>query len=312
MKREHAKIPAAVIICALFVFIFTNLFSLFIFKHIPRVHDEIANVFQAKIFISGRLYVPSPCEKDFFQFTHIINNGKWYSQYTPGYPFLLFLGLLLGMPWIVNPLLASLAVILFYFLGKELYSRRVGLFASLLGAVSVWFLLMSSTMMSHTGSLFFTTLFLLFLFRSAKKPSILNGILAGAGLGMAFLIRPYNAVFISFPFLLFFSMKVFQEFRPRLKNALALSLTALIFVSVLMAYNQVTNGNPLRMGYIVSYGEDHGIGFGRAGYTGIPHTPLLRAKRRKLSPGSEQGCVRMAPVFLFSSPPLALGLEDKT
>jgi len=120
--RKKINIPWPVIACALFVFIFTNLFSFFIFNHIPRVHDEIDNLFQAKIFKSGRLYVPSPCAKESFDFPHMINNGKWYSHYTPGYPFLVLLGLLVQAPWLINPLLAALSIILFYFLGKEIFN----------------------------------------------------------------------------------------------------------------------------------------------------------------------------------------------
>jgi len=50
-------------------------------------------------------------------------------------------------------------------------------------------------------------------------------------------------------------------------------LALLIAVAGLMTYNQVTNGDPLRMGYTEKYGEAHGLGFGRTGYMGVPHTP---------------------------------------
>lgn len=273
--HKKINIPWPVIACALFVFIFTNLFSFFIFNHIPHVNDEIDNLFQAKIFKSGRVYVPSPCAKEFFDFPHMINNGKWYSQYTPGYPFLLFLSLLIQAPWLVNPLLAALSIILFYFLGKEIFNSNVGVLAAVLGAISIWFLVMSSTMMSHTSSLFFTSFFLLFLFRSIKNPSIANGLFAGLGMGMAFLIRPYNIVLLSLPFLLYYAGKLIQNLTKRLKNAAAFVLITLAFISVLLIYNQVTNDHPFRMGYFIAYGEEHGIGFGRTGYTDIPHTPFF-------------------------------------
>jgi len=181
-------------------------------------------LFQAKIFKTGQLYASSPCAKDFFNFTHIINNGKWYSQYTPGYPFLLLLGLVIQAPWLINPLLAAFSIILFYFLGKEIYDSQVGLLAAIFGSISIWFLLMSSTMMSHISCMFFISLFLLFLFRSFKKPSIINGLLAGLGLGMAFLIRPYSALLISVPFLLFYASKLFKNFKIMLRNSIALIL----------------------------------------------------------------------------------------
>jgi hypothetical protein len=273
------NIPWPVVVSALFVFIFTNLFSFFIFNHIPRVHDEIDYLFQAKIFKSGRIYVPSPCAKESFDFSHMINNGQWYSHYTPGYPFLLLLGLLVQAPWLVNPLLAALSIILFYFLGKEIFNSKVGILASVLGALSIWFLVMSSTMMSHTSSLFFTSFFLLFVFRSLKNPSITNGLFAGLGLGMAFLIRPYNAFLLTLPFLLYYAVKIIRNLKKSLKNAAAFVLITLALLSVLLIYNQMTNGHPLRMGYLVSYGEEHSLGFGRTGYTGIPHTPFLGTLR---------------------------------
>jgi hypothetical protein len=277
--QNKINIPWPVIASALFVFIFTNLFSFFIFNHIPRVHDEIDNLFQAKIFKSGKLYVPSPCAKESFDFPHMINNGKWYSQYTPGYPSLLLLGLFAQAPWLINPLLAALSIILFYFLGKEIFNSKVGLVASVLGAVSIWFLLMSSTMMSHTSSLFFTSFFLLFMFRSLKNPSIANGLFAGLGLGIALLVRPYNAFLISLPFLLYYALKTVRDLKKCLKNAAAFILITLALLSVLLIYNQMTNGHPLRMGYLVAYGGEHSLGFGRMGYTDIPHTPILGALR---------------------------------
>jgi len=275
---KKVRISWLVIASAVFVFVFTNLFSYFVFNHIPHVHDEISYLFQAKIFRSGQLYVSSPCAKESFDFTHVINNGKWYSQYTPGYPLLLLLGLLIGAPWLINPLFASLSIILFYYLGKEIYDRHVGIVAAVLGAVSIWFLLMSSTMMSHTSFLFFVSLFLLFLFRSIKSPSVANGLIAGAALGLAILIRPYNIFFIAFPFLLYFAVKLLKDFRAKFKNALVFAVVVVISISILLVYNQITNGYPLRMGYVVSHGAEHGIGFGKTGYVDYAYTPFLGVK----------------------------------
>jgi len=273
--KKNLVLPWPVIASALFVFVFTNLFSYFVFNHIPRVHDEIDYLFQAKIFKSGRLYVPSPCAKESFDFPHMVNNGKWYSQYTPGYPFLLLLGLLIGAPWFINPLLASLSIVLFYFIGKEIYEKNIGILTAVLGAVSIWFLLMSSTMMSHTSGLFFTSLFILFLFRSIKNPSATNGLCSAIGLGMAILIRSYNVILISIPFLIYYSIKLLKNFKARLKNVAVFTLVCLIFIGILLIYNQITNGHPLKMGYYARYGENHGLGFGRTGYLGIPHNPFL-------------------------------------
>lgn len=260
-------------VCALFVFILTNVLSYFIFDHIPHVHDEIGYLFQAKIFKLGRLYVSSPPAREFFNFPHIINNGQWYSQYTPGYPFLLLLGLVLGVPWILNPLLAAFSIVIFFFLGKEIFNKTVGLLASILGTISIWFLLMSSTMMSHTSCMFFLALFLLFLFRSLKNPTIANGVFAALSLGMALLIRPYTSFLVSLPFLVFYAVHQFIKIKSKTKNAVAFTLAMTLVLSILMVYNTLTNGNPLRMGYIVCYGEEVLPGFGVSGCYDFLHTP---------------------------------------
>ncbi len=275
MPGRRQQLPLPVILAAAFVFLFCSLFSFFIFEHIPHVNDEIGYLFQAKIFRSGRLYAPSPPCREFFDFPHIINNGRWYSMYPPGYPFLLMLGLVFGVPWLVSPLLASLSVIIFYLLGKEIYNHKTGLLASLLGSVSIWFLLMSSTMMSHTSSLFFNTLFLFFLFRSLKQPTFANGLAAATCIGIAFLIRPYNALLFAVPGMIYYSALIFKNLKARLKNALALTVTSLTFAGLLFLYNFLANGNPFLMGYIIRYGKSYSVIFGRPATMDFNYTPLF-------------------------------------
>jgi hypothetical protein len=277
LKIKKVQIPWPVLVSALFVFVITNVMSYFLFDHIPHVHDEIDYLFQAKIFKYGKLYMPSPPAKEFFDFPHIINNGRWYSQYTPGYPFMLLLGLIVGAPWILNPLFAAFSIVLFYFLGKEIFNKTVGLFSAILGSISIWFLLMSSTMMSHTSCMFFLALFLLFLFRSLKNPSVANGVCAALALGMALLIRPFTSFLVAFSFLVFYTLNQWLKLKSSTKNIAAFTLTMLLVLSVLMAYNTATNGDPLRMGYVVCYGKEVLPGFGRSGCYDFIHTPYRGA-----------------------------------
>ncbi len=292
---RKTKIPAAILLFALFVFVVTNLISYVFFRHIPHIHDEIAYLFQSKIFSQGRLYASSPCGGRAFDFPHMINNGKWYSQYPPGYPLLLLIGLLTGTPWIINPLLAALTVIVLYFLGREIYGEREGRWAAIFGAISIWFLLTSSTMLSHTASMFFFAVFLLYLFRSLARPSLGCGLAAGLALGIAFLIRPFNVAVIAIPFLAFYGSRSLRDLRRRIPNMAGFAAVFLIALSCLLVYNTLTNGHPLSMGYIVSHGGEHGLGFGRQGYLGIPHTP----ERGLLLIGENLGAINK---YLFGWP----------
>ncbi|MDI6848386.1 MAG: glycosyltransferase family 39 protein [Candidatus Saccharicenans sp.] len=276
-REGTKKIPAIIFLLALFALAGSLIISEVAFARFPFINDEFGYIFQAKIFLTGRLYAPSPCPGEAFDFPHIINNGRWYSQYPPGYPLLLMPFVFLGVPWLLNPLLAAFSVIVIYFLALELFGRRVALLSSLLCALSIWFLVTSATYLSHTANLFFFSLFLLFLFRSIKSPGILPGILAGASLGFAFLIRPYETAWASLPLLIHYLIKFIKAPGEYVKNLLSLAAAAGFFLLLFLGYNFLTNGHPLLTGYEVRYGPEHGIGFGKKGYTETPHTPFRGA-----------------------------------
>ncbi len=252
---KHSRIPRLVLVAILFSFLTSAAYSLFIFDGVPHIPDEIGYLFQAKIFKLARLYVPSPCSPESFDFPHVVNNGRWYSMYPPGFPFLLLFGLILGVPWIVNPVIGALAILLLYLLGKEIYGRKTGILAAILGATSIWRLIMSATMMSHAASMLFNGLFLLFAVRSIRRPALREGLLAGAALGFAFLIRPYNTALFSFVILLYLSILFLQSPRRRIGNMAGMVGVALLFLAAFLLYNWGTNGSPLKTGYIERFGQ---------------------------------------------------------
>lgn len=275
--RSRKLPPWPVLAGAAFVFFFCAGYNLFVFDRAPHIHDEAAYLFQARIFLTGGVTAPLPPVPEAFDFPHVVNVGRWYTIYPPGFPLLLALGLLAGAPWLINPLLAGIAIILFYGLGVEIYDRRVGILAALLGAVSIWLLLMSSTMMSHTASMVFNALFLLFFFRSLRAPTVVHGLAAGASLGLAILIRPYNAAVFALPFLLVLGVRTLRYFKLRWKNALALGLAGAAALGLFLAYNAATTGEPLTFGYTARYGQSYSVIFGRPATLDYDYTPLVAA-----------------------------------
>lgn len=277
IKKAITNLPLSIWVISIFVFITSLLFSWLLFDNIPHVHDEIAYLFQAKIFSLGKLYVPSPCGSEFFDFPHIINNGRWYSQYPPGFPFLLMLGLLVRAPWLINPLLGSLSIIIFFKIGNLIYGRRAGIISALLGATSPFLLIMSSTFMSHPSCMFFLAGFLLLFFYSLKELTLLRGIGMGICLGMAIIIRPFSAVLFSLPILAFY---IFMIFKNKLNRRMVSHLwgfffSVSFFMGLFLVFNFLTNGHPLRTGYEVCYGRDVLPGFGHKGCYQVAHTPYL-------------------------------------
>ena len=253
-------------------FFLTNWISYFVFEHIPHIQDSIAQVFHGMIFALGKLTVPSPPMREFFDFTHIINNGNWYSQYPPGHSFLMMLGVLVGAPWIINPLIGSLTIVLFYFLGKELYGDAIGRLAALLGLFSPFILFMSSEFMNHASALFFFSLFVLFFARTVRTAKIFPAVLAGVSLGWLVNIRPFSAAALALPFFIYGAQLLRSRFSVYKVPLLAFSVTLLLFVCILLGFNYLTNGHPFLFGYQVLYGNDVMPGFGKGAW-GDTHTP---------------------------------------
>ncbi len=266
----------------LMVFFTINLISYKVFHHYPHIFDSTSQLFQAKIFLGGKLTAEAPQPRKFFSYNNVIldtdGRGRWYSQYPPGHAFLLFLGLLINAPWLINPLFGSLSVILLYFLGRELYGEATGRLCLFLGAVSPFLLFMSSEFMNHTTAGFFIILGFYWGFRAEKitvtgpaAPKTNYSFLAGAALGMAHLIRPYSALVISLPLLVYLVLKWAKQ--KRWREIVSIVAPLILFAGIFLTYNTLTNGHPFLFGYHIMHKFRHGIGFGYSIDVFPPHTP---------------------------------------
>ena len=214
IQQWFETIPTWILVTTLFLFAFTatNIGSYFIFEHIPHIQDSMDQVFHGKIFLLGKLAAPSPEPREFFDFTHMINNGEWYSEYPPGHSFLMSLGHLVHAPWIINPLFGSLCVVLFYFIGKEMFDERIGRLSALLGTFSPFLIFMSSEFMNHATTLFFASLFMLGFVRMVNRKGIRDGLLCGFAIGYVLIIRPMTAVAIATPYAIYTVVKIIRLF----------------------------------------------------------------------------------------------------
>ena len=276
---SRRSIPWPVWAAAAFVLVFSTAYNILFFDRVPHIHDEACYLFQARMFLDGHLTVPSPCSPESFDFPHMVNDGRWYSMYPPGFPLLLAVGLLVKAPWLVNPLLGAFAILLLFLIGAEVYDRTVGVLAAILGAISIWHLIMSATMMSHSASMAFNALFLLFVFRSLKKPTLINGLAAGLSLGFAYLSRPYNALVFALPFAAFLMWRSLRELKSRWRNALAFGLAVVFAAGAFLLYNAATTGSPFLPGYIVAHGKEYAVIFGRPATLDYEFTPMFASEQ---------------------------------
>jgi hypothetical protein len=256
----------------------TNLISWRVFQHIPHVTDSIVQVFQGRIFASGRITLPSRVDEYFFGFFYFINDGaKMYAEYPFGHSLLLALGSLAHAEWLVNPLLGSAEITVLYFLGKELYDEKTGRIAALLGMASPFLLIMSSEYMNHASALLFLSLFLLFFFRTIRplrgghaSSKLADPLLCGLSLAAALNIRPLTALAVSFPMACYSVYLLLRSRGKPLPAFLLVLVPVLLGLGAFGAYSYLTTGDPFLTGYkaygMLAYGHARwGLGFGARG-----------------------------------------------
>lgn len=276
--RKYAQY--VVLVLAGLSFCLTAFISGRVFERLPHLEDEMAYLFQARIFAQGDLVAPIPENHRAYWQPFVINNhedGVRFGKYHPGWPALLGLGLLLGQAWVMNAFCAALTVCLTYRLGREIFDEDVGLIGALLVTFSPMALLLNGTLMSHTSALCFATCFIYGYWRTTQpRHPVRWGIVAGVALGVVFTIRPTVAVAVSAPFVLHTVLRlILYSFSPRTwfkqsQPALVLALCAMLFIPVMPLFNYATSGDARQNLYLLVWHYDS-LGFGeahgRAGHT---------------------------------------------
>jgi hypothetical protein len=127
------------------------------YDHGHTITDESAYRFQARIFAAGRLKAdpmpgatsnPAAAPTEIFIEHHVHSDRGWFSKYPPGWPLLLMLGYLARCPWMVNPLLGVLLLLLVNQVARP-WGAETQKIAVLITGVSAYTLLYSIGFMSH-------------------------------------------------------------------------------------------------------------------------------------------------------------------
>ena len=264
--------------------VFTAMFALcwslswLLFHGEPVIQDSQAQLFHARILASGRWVAPLPAMPEFYAAEHIITERAFYSQYPPGHIAVLALGVLLGAPSLINPLLGALGLLVLRALGAALYGEKTGRRAALLGLASPFAIFMSSEYMNHASGFLAFGLVLLAtvrMTRGVRPSSSLLGwaLLCGLAMGAVVLVRPLTGV-LCVPIAFYLASWSLGDLRTRLLPLLVAGSLALGIALSLLQWNLMTTGDAFLWGYIVRWGPQHTLGFGIAPW-GEPHTPWL-------------------------------------
>jgi hypothetical protein len=225
----------------------------FVFQDFPYSGDEWSYFLQAEIFSRGRLHVDSPPHPRFFDVWAMVNNGKFYAWAPPGWPLLLLPGILLGVPWLVNPVLSALTLLVVYRIGVLVYDKPTSVLALCFMLFSPFFVLHSASYFAHPSSLLFIALFVFFYAKGIERAASRDFFLAGICGSMSFLIRPFDQMAIFSPlgaYLLLLALKR----RVTVRQLLWFGMSHALGVLLLLAYNYLQTGDPLILGYRVGYG----------------------------------------------------------
>lgn len=270
--------------------------SRFIFLNGPITSDENSYLFQAHVFLDGRLKRPLPPLPEMFEHEMIILDREvgWLSRYPPGHPLWLTPGAALDRPDIMTALAAGLGAV------------AVMAAAALLGAspwmtglllmLSPFFLFMNGTWLSHTSGFLFSAVAVWSFIRWHIKQRRGAAMCTGLAFGVLFNIRPYTAVLTAFPFMLFILYRMIR-FRDRhyVRDALCAGAAGAVLLGLSLLYNYIEMGE-LASPYLY-YEPSEGLGFGirRARGWAVHHT-FARGLRHFL------GNIRLLDRWLWGAP----------
>ncbi|MBA4073349.1 MAG: hypothetical protein C0497_16230, partial [Gemmatimonas sp.] len=278
---------------ALCVLLLYALVATTIFSRRPLLIDEVAQIWQAQRFAEGRLWIPAPAHGEFFSFLHLVDVGaRVYAQFPSGGPFMLWIGLLAGVPWLVGPVCGALSVLLFARLAcaaEPAASARWVLGATLLFALTPFGVFMFGSHMNHVTALLWILVAVVSLVALVRVGpasaavaapehgarhgiSVLPALGLGFGLGAAATIRPLDAFAFALPAAIWLVVRAGCSPGRWIENVIAGLGVAVPFMAM-MYVNAQTTGHPLKFGYEVLWGTSHGLGFHAAPW-GEPHTPL--------------------------------------
>ena len=217
------------------------------FQHLPHVEEEVAHLFQARTFAAGALWVPAPPEAAWPGLAYGLQDlsaGRWFAATLPGWPLVLAPFVALGVPWLLNPVLAGISVLLAYAIARRRLGRDQADLVALMMASSPWFLAAAASLMPHTLTLALL-LFAWWLVQRAEGSDRAGRqlFLAGLSVGWIFLTRPLDGLVMG-------ALTAFWVFAgPRGSPARAAVFAAgwVVTGALLLFHNLALTGNALRL-----------------------------------------------------------------
>ena len=268
MREPSRLTDRLALLCSLLAVVAALLVGARVFENLPHIEDEIAYIWQARVFAAGELTVETPPATRSMLVPFVVDrNGQRFGKYPPGWPVVLAFGERFGLRAWINPVLAGLAVWLTYRLGRRLFAPWTALLASGLTLLSPFFLINAGSLLSHVWSLCLSlglAIAWLDLFpRPAPGPARawMRVLAAGLCLGLLALTRPLSAVGVALPFFLHGIWLLWRGGPAARGRVLAIGALAAAVAALLLVWQYAVTGDALSNPYVLWWSYDR-IGFG--------------------------------------------------
>jgi hypothetical protein len=276
MRRWDRALPFAI---AAWVAAIAAAANYFVLEHVPHIDDSVSNLFHAKYFAAGHLYLPAPPDFESFRMDlTVVRNGKWFGYAFPGWPAALAVGVLAGVPWLVNPLLGGSMVLLTHAWVRRRYDRGTANITVLILAASSWLIFTSAEMMGHPLTATLVLLGLVAFDRATERDSrwLSWSVVAGAAVGLAVLTRAFDGILLAaaLGLITLIEGRLIRAWRPIiLAGVVSAAVGALI-----LPYNQAVTGSATYPAHVAWADEHYGPGVDVLGFgpnVGISSWPNL-------------------------------------
>ncbi len=226
--------------------------------------DESAYSFQARIFLAGKLMAePLPGAAAHVEDTpaevyyegHILLPQGWFTKFPPGWPLVLSIARGLRIPWLINPLLGTLLLLLINAIGSVCFSADTGRLAAVMAAFSPFYLVRSVGVMSHMLGAVLAAGACLLLFHAIRRRSLA---LLGAMLllcSVNFHVRPWTAFAITAAIGLSAMWLVKSNGRLLVGFTILAAVFALFTILTVGLYNRIYTGSALVSPYALAKGR---------------------------------------------------------
>lgn len=258
--RRVMALPAPVFVAGagLLLAALSVAFTLLVFSGNPRNVDGFAQLFQARMFLAGRLWLTPPDElANFATLQMILGPDKWYAQYPGGQPLVLATGLAAGAWWLLNPLFALALALATWRAARWCCDESTARLAMLLLCVSPFVVAVAGSEMSHLPAATLGMGAAALAIMATERRTALHAALSGLLLGLMTSFRPLDSVAAAIPvgaILLFWG-------RRRGLAIGTLVLAGILGTIPTIWYNAMTNGSWHLFGYTVLWGAQHSLGF---------------------------------------------------